>query len=649
VQSTAIVANAASGAVYLDETSVMDDLSSSTVDGKPFKITDYPYSEYKSVEIINVVEYCYSFRKNQRNNYGLYIYVYNPQALKIMESSPQNKIQIGTNTDSDGNLHYDKFSLKFISKSDVKYANLFYKFKVVDRKTADGKKIVERVNSNERSYSISGIELLISGNRNATEFGIGGTYKFTGFAKGYGPDENDESTLSCAVENLETLELSVHHTNFRTNVSALGKDHYNEVNTVYFSVPERIFTTYGYLQKIRAEWWEYKTKMAVVTSNKDFYEKIKPLSGYELNIKNYDTNRWDKSVQYGIYTETSKLFTSFISYWGYNCYPHSGTPSHTYQHSAVMIPYSFYSPNVSVDEVFDFFYTKKAAGDVYSNVVADYIYNYSNNLGHGYIDCNGREISKDLFEDSVDDGRTMGHNDRTIDLEDTFDLNSYDSNFGWVAKFINFGFKQPDTGGDYKDVVPIYELQAGDLTGADAAISKNLLVNENDVDELKKYYAEETAKGKRVILFRFANTDYYSANATRLMYDEASGMNEYKKYDNDTYVAQQTVFLDFDIIELTFNKKGVYHVIPVVSSPTDIINGFTAPEPRLNWWKILLAVLFGIVLLIVLFKLFPYVLEGIGWVFSLPFKAAKSIREKRAVKALKKIGGKHNENDKKSD
>ena len=254
-----------------DETNVLDDLLSSTVDGKPFDIRNFPYNAKSSIQILNFVEYCYSFKPNMQDNFGLYVYIYNPEGLNIDKTSKQNKIQMGTYTDSEG-LHYEKFNLEFISESeDANYKGLFYKFKVVDKIGIDGKRIIERVNSNERIYNVSGVELLTKGDKNATEYGFGGTYKFTGYSQGYGPDENAQSTLTCTVENLETLSLEVHHTNFRTNVSSLGAGHYNEVNTVYFAVPERIYEMYGNLQKIRAEWWEYKTKMAAITSNKEHY------------------------------------------------------------------------------------------------------------------------------------------------------------------------------------------------------------------------------------------------------------------------------------------------------------------------------------------------------------------------------------------
>ncbi|MCQ2399900.1 MAG: hypothetical protein MJ072_05290, partial [Clostridia bacterium] len=239
VQGTINVAYAEETTSF-EQSNVLDDLNASTVNGQRFNIASFPFDESGSVRIINVVEYCYSYRANMRDRYGLYIYVYNPKGLNLSTNSNQNKIQIGSYTDDNGNLHYDKYRLEFINKAESpNYRGLFYKFKVIDRKTDDGKKIEERVNSNERKYQISGIELLTQGDQNATEYGVGGTYTFTGYAKGYGPDPEAESTLTCVCEDLETLSLEVHHTYFRTNVSSLGKDHYNEINTVYFSVPDR--------------------------------------------------------------------------------------------------------------------------------------------------------------------------------------------------------------------------------------------------------------------------------------------------------------------------------------------------------------------------------------------------------------------------
>ena len=55
-----------------DKTSVLDDLTASTdADGNPFDLTDYPYNEYGSIQLVNFAEYCYGYAANLRNNYGL--------------------------------------------------------------------------------------------------------------------------------------------------------------------------------------------------------------------------------------------------------------------------------------------------------------------------------------------------------------------------------------------------------------------------------------------------------------------------------------------------------------------------------------------------------------------------------------------------
>lgn len=170
MQGTPQIAYASSENSF-DTTNVLDDLLSSTIDGKPFDLKDYPYNENGTLRIVSFIEYCYSFKSNMRANYGLYLLIYNPQALNLSTNSKQNKIQMAVSYDKNGTpTRYEKFDLQFCSKSSNDYKNLFYKYKIVDRKIAD-KTFAERVNTNERRYDISGIELVTYGDKNATEYG----------------------------------------------------------------------------------------------------------------------------------------------------------------------------------------------------------------------------------------------------------------------------------------------------------------------------------------------------------------------------------------------------------------------------------------------------------------------------------------------
>ncbi len=621
-----------------DDTNVLDDLQSSTVNGKPFDILDYAFDETKDVRIINFVEYCYSYKINMRGHYGIYVYVYNPKGLNIVENSRQNKIQMAVawTKNEDGiysATRYEKFNLKFCNKAEkANYRGLFYKFKVVDKKI-DGKSMVERVNANERRYDVSGIELLTSGKQNATEYTVGGTYKFTGYAKGFG--NSDEDTLSCSVQELETLKLNVNRTYYRTNVSSLGRGHYNEINTVYFSVPNRVFNDYGNLQKIRAEWWEYKTKPALVLNDKSFVDYALQYNGKEVGAHNPDSDSviraHDKNIPFYAYALKAFQEGTVSYYWTFNVdmldYKVGGVGKgwdKSCDKVSNLLPFVFYSPSPQINSFLDLFYTSPVAGKVDGSEVANYIYNYKNNLGHGYIDCNGRQISKDLFETTVDSGRTIGHNDKTIDLSDTFNLSSYDSNHSWFKKLWEYGFWAPKTDGDYKNVLPIYEVKDEDLRGADsAAIASSLLVNQDDISNLRAFYTAEKLKGNRVVLFRFANTDYYAEEATMTKINRGGSASG--------YVAQQTCFFDFDIIELTFNKNGTYKVIPVVSSPLDIINGLNPPPSVLQWWKIILAVVALLLLLILLAPILPHIINFVIMLIKLPFKAIGGL-----VKSFKK-------------
>ena len=131
-------------------------------------------------------------------------------------------------------------------------------------------------------------------------------------------------------------------------------------------------------------------------------------------------------------------------------------------------------------------------------------------------------------------------------------------------------------------------------------------------------------------MFRFAVTDYYRAYGNAL---SRRGFS-YDSYKQTLYGAKETIFLDFDIIQLKFRKDNVDTVIPVVASPIDVIGGLT-PPPTYNkkngndfwfWLKVFLAIV--LVLLLIILLLQTGVLSLIGkffaWLWKIitaPFKA----------------------------
>ena len=629
-----------------EETNVLDDLRSATVNGEKFDLRNFPYNENGRCQVIDFVEYCYSYKSNQRSNYGLYLYVYNPQGLNLSTDSKRNKVQMAVNYNEKGDAtDYMKFNLQFCSKSESSdYKNLFYKFKVVDRKINE-KTFADRVNSLERRYDVSGVELLTYGQPNATDYAVNGTYKFTGYAAGYGPDASAESTLTCNVQYLETIELEVKHTFYRTSTSSKGAGYQNQLDTVYFAVPNRFFDDYGTLQKIKAEWYEYKTKDIVVTSNQDFYDKANPYIGVQTgSLDQYGMTEYNSDIGISLGQDAGSSGDMNVAKWGWNL--GSG-----YLHvPAAAIYYLFKVSNISE---YDPYASLTSIGGVESNDLYNYIMSYTKTHDSGYLDAKDSTISADLFASDIDDYRKMdteygkiqqGYSyydfDADVDLQKLSAWSETSPSF-W-DNWITWGLWDAMTGDipqeTSKTLSPIYKLKDSDLTGTNASICDNLFVNANDVDALKAYYAKAKLNDCSVVLFRFATSDYYSAPVDIIELN-AGFMWSDKHTKNEVYRAWESVFLDFDIIQLSFQKDGDLTVIPVVSNPIDVVNGITPPvdlDDELEWWKILIGVILLILLIMLLFPILPYLIKAVLWIISLPFKfiawICRSCKEKKRTR-----------------
>ena len=685
-QGTLAAYAAQTSGTEFEKTNVLEDLRSSQVNGRDFNILDYPYDstgELRHPEILTVVEYCYSIRPAQRGNYGVYIYFYNPQGHNLSTATGTNKVTLGVDygKDSDGNVKvtdYEKFELKFCSKSTGDYQNLFYKFKIIDHKSADGKTVAERVNSNARRYDISEIELLTAGETNATAYTVGGSYIFTGYAKGYGADQNAESTLTCERTDLETVTLDLagvtdgvdKRTYWRSNSSSAGKYHQNQINSVFFAIDTDVLERYGYaLQRIKAEWWEYKTVPAVIIGDKTIYDKLSMLSG--TIIENKNEKYWCSNSYYPYtlsamynYEVTDSYSENQYSYtWNYGIgqFSTGGLFSKTIYNSTryndTLLPMLFYTYGIPTDN-----YTLSA------ETLREYCEQYNKSYYKGHIKFNAHDYSADLFMDSVDNGRTRGYNLREFDItdpEDLWQINGYDSNHSWWDKLRDFGFWQPSTDDDYADVMPIQMLENKDFGVTD--ISDHLKVDPNDVERLTDFYNESVKDknndgkpDKAVFLFRYALTDYFAQ-------DLSVGNTSGAEVSGDAEIRQGTQFFDFDILTLTFNKEGDLTTLACVSSPIDHWTDYTPSiegvEPGwLKWFELGVILLIIVVVIILLIKFAPNVLiqimQALLWLITAPFrligalfKSAKESADRRRAekqaKAAKKPAKAEKHKDKK--
>ncbi|MCI8436161.1 MAG: hypothetical protein HFK10_09455 [Clostridia bacterium] len=640
---SATVAYAVNNANAFDDTVLLDDFKDENGNFiADFNYSDYPFKHLDTENkffVMNFMEYCYSYKTNLQDHYGLYLYVYNPMGYEIATDSNANTVQMAVSWRTevqDGETvavadDYEKFDLKYCSKSVYnEEEGALYKFRVIDRISEhDGNSILTRVDKDARRYDISGIELHVKGQANAVESTVGGTFIFTGYMSGYGLS-GAESTLDCKVTELETVRLEVKSTVYRDDGSSLGKDHQNQLNSVYFAVDNAVIEKYGDwknetlgLQKVKAEWWEYKTSPIVVTSDSDMVAALSPYIGKDIStLADYSGGHSDTvGYRFGTNHRVAGLPNSSISYdWAYNVSPVTSVSgvSVYVDDMCSLLPYLFATPDgIDVKD-----YT------VSSSRLTDYMFSYNKSANGGYIQTRSKTLSADLFTDSVDEGRTRGYNCVEIDASDKFNLLSYADSHDFWDKMSDYGlwnsiFKKYPTNSDRKHLSPIYAVTDNDLSLSGDTFAHALLIDKADENRFKEYCETNAQKKKTTFLFRFSATDYY---ASMLTADINGGA-----YIRDTsYMAYETVFFDFDILQLTFNKAGKFTVLPVVSHPIDIIGAIRPPldygkdgcGKMLSW--VFLAIV--LVLLLILFGPFlPHILQFIVWLVTLPIKAIAAL------------------------
>ena len=248
-------------------------------------------------------------------------------------------------------------------------------------------------------------------------------------------------------------------------------------------------------------------------------------------------------------------------------------------------------------------------------------------------------------------------------------------------------------------VSALVKVTSEDLEGDAETVSKRLKIGKGEVQQLK-YEFGRAGNNKTVFICRYSATTYFSSPCGTCLRDVGDkdattsddrvtmARNVLKQNRNldglspSSYIAIETVQLDFDIIELEFTKDGVTTVIPVVSSPTDAIGGISPPLEEVKpvlivpWWAWVLivaaiVVVVVIVALILICVFVPgaapvigkglltagkgilygiyYLFYGLFWVISLPFRLiANAIKNRKdKPKPAKKSKPKHKKAGKK--
>ena len=616
----------------IKSTSVMKDLAGLSIHGKEFDAADYPARDDGNLQVLTLAEFNFSEDKKIADEYVVCVYVYNPQKLNLVSSSSLNAIELATGfekTDDDLKTNkFSKFRLDFCNKSDD---GLFYKFAIKD--TYDllfqSMKSCSQISGGVRRYYVSGIELLSDGADNAVDYIVGWHWDYAGYAQTLA---GGASTLTMSEGNSEYISTEMKSTYFQPEGAKVEQGAvFSRINSVYFGVPNSFLEKYGEMTAVHFSAWIYDTSPIYVLNKnnklaKAAYDYLQQYIGKEIEAP-------DKSAKYQLYAYnplTEKLGSGHKYYWVYNDDYVQGAEIYDKQSSL----YWFFASD-SADKFV-------LSGDDVKNYALGYLSNYNApydeeefekrklanwkwlNLYYGVEDETALQAVNNYFRttDYMIAGKypswlfTMpnpsttlcGLNDFTVSVNDEkIDLTSIIRS---KKSFWSRGFdKYEDLSAEYQDINLIVQVDPNDLELSQADFCKKYLIAEQDVEVFKNYVVERTQEDKTVFLIRHTVSDY---TAYGLFTDEYATPTGFKENEGSC-AFQETVFLDMDLIDLTFTRDEVNTVIPCVSTPIDVFDDLERhPEQKLpddglpTWATVLIIVAIVLVVMIVLSIFVPF-------------------------------------------
>ncbi|MBR2907426.1 MAG: hypothetical protein IKC26_05215 [Clostridia bacterium] len=567
LQALAFTASAASELKAYEVTTsseIEKDLSNMLIGGKTFSEADFPINEDDSYfHIIRFLEMGFNGTTFD-DDAGIFVFIYNPSLQSVGKSSTQNCIsmQIGSEKNLSG---FNKYKLIFCDSSDD---DRFLKYRV----DIDLSVLKKHLSSNQRKYEVSEIELYFAG-LNATAFNVAGKYTYTGTG----------TELYCTAEDMFTIELDITGTFYRPDVmSSGGADHRNEIESVYFSVPNSVRENYGNLYRVQGEYYENQI-VSVITENKEYFDAMLPIQGRTIGVRipGYGLGEYDgySPLYPGLLADLSFISSNVaVCKYGINASEKRKLNAFTYMTYSISnqlkkVPYLFYVEDIVFDEV-----------AVRSEELKERVEQY------GLVTLTGEENTvKTSYSVSVEDGYELKSFASTHSDFETF-----------VAKIASWWQQDLSTDVYIESAIEPIDPSALSLKSNENA-ADFYFVDKNDIPDLRNKCSEAAKNDETVYLLRFAQSEAATYKAEIFAQDSGITVDTKK----ETYLYSQTYYKDFDVLSLTFGDESRgFTVLGVKADPIDQVGDITLTNdfPLLpeDWWKYLIAIVMVVVLVIVL-------------------------------------------------
>ena len=590
-----------------DSTPVLEDLGEDYI----LKFPEVPGEEPK---LNSFVEYSYSDNAFTRNaSYGLYLYVYNPSRTKYSTKTGASVVNMATAYNSEGNpSEYNNLPLKVCGYTTGKYDKLFYKFRIMNVEKVLNNAVAQEAKNGKRRYDVASVQLKdIDGG--VSDYKVAKIFYYSGYGKGCGKGAEIESTLMHTYEEGETISLDVHPTTYRP-AGNNGKNEYTQdsLHSVWFSVPNRFIEKYGELYAVHATWLDATLKPALVTGNKNAYNAIKNYLGKdigehcdELDYAYLGACTWGGAPGMGGATYYDYGF-------GYNAFSSA---------SAITVTQNQYGENINP------LYLMFDAGEG-TNSADNYVVSpaqieeeaVKSSIAYGGSLIAGK-YSSAIFSSVADKMTEVNY---SSDYEFSLTQNVYlDQNF-WDKLFnreVEINSQR------FEHIKAVQKITDNDLVGSPTDVCNALYISTSDYNALMSDYLQSEKEDSTIYLFRYQVTDYMAQEATLFEYtsdwflEDWLNVKGWAEIDTNARFFQETINLEFEIIDVTFKKEEVLTVVPVVMSPIDIFTESTGAldttddtKLGLNWeFEDIIQTILGIIVL--LFVVWA-VCKVLGWVIN---------------------------------
>lgn len=568
-----------------EEQNVLTDLIGAQMGDKPFSLENYPYRSgctAADMQVLTLFEYGWSScaaSDSRYDDYALFLYVYNPGDISVSKRNFRHGITLAF-----GDGAYEKYSLRLLSYAgNAAHEKLLLKFKVQisaeQLRTLCG-------DGAARTYRMSEFEVYAGGtNATANE---GSTYTYTGTMTGYGAGD-----LHAEVTETETLTLSLDHCVWRTENSSKGKGYKTQLDSVYFSIPNEVLERYGNtIAAIKYHAYKYDSGYVAVFRDDEngmkAYDLFKPYEGITLTEPNRELPVLCDNRDVNLHAVFCYNNRKYLGVWfASNPTIEADTLSYVFQMPA----------STGTDSIIE--------TALQERLIADW-------------DAYNEGLVQSVFTGDKEDHAVT--TEVWCDEPWTIDTKG-NANLFQKLLFSGAYKSKPD---DFEDIEPIRIVQASDFSN----FVNTLRVDTYYYDDLKEAYNEAVQNDESLVLFHFDTSDYFAIEVESNSFFLEDGSDLYV-YGEPGFVANETVYMDFDLIDLTFEKDGVYTVLPCVANPIHVIADLQTPstgglaDDLPDWLKILLVVAAIIILLVLLPIVGPVLvplLKGLVWLVLLPFK-----------------------------